>query len=482
MAKSLRTNFIYNIINTVSGLVFPLITYPYAFRILMVEGIGTVNFLYSIISYVILLTSLGIPLYGIREIARVRDDKRELTKTTFELLSLNLLLNVIGYIIIFILAFSVPELKENIGLFLLLSTSVVLTTLGCQWFYSGIEDFKFVAIRGLVVRVICTAFLFLVVKSKDDLFWYALYTVLVSTGNYLVNFICLKNRISIGVVKFEELELWKHVKPACTIFVFNLVTSIYLNLDKVMLGFIQNSEAVGYYTASTQLSHILLTIVTALGAVMLPRSSNLIKQGAFDDFYRLANKSYNFILMLALPLCVGCIVMSPVLIHIFCGDGYDPSITTLRIICPIIIAIGMSNLIGLQMLYPLGLIKIVIISTCVGAVVNFVLNACLIPYFSQDGAAVATLAAEISVTLLQIVMARKHIKFELISEDFAKYLLSAFLMGAICTVLMKIEVADIIKLVYVPISGVIIYSLLMVVFREPFAVEAISILKSKFKL
>lgn len=481
MVKSLRTNFIYNIINTISGLVFPLITYPYVFRILMAEDIGTVNFLNSIISYVVLLTGLGIPLYGIREIARVRDDQKELTQTTLEILSLNLLLNVVGYLIIFLLVSTVSDIRENAGLFLLLSTSVVLTTLGCQWFYSGIEDFKFITIRGLIVRTLCTIFLFAVVKGKDDLLWYALYMLLVSTGNYIVNFVCLRSRISFALVKLKELNLWKHVKPAGAVFVFNLVTSVYLNLDKVMLGFIQGSEAVGYYTASTQISHILLTIATALGVVMLPRSSNLIKQGQLDDFYRLANKSYNFILMLAMPLCIGCMVMSPVLIHIFCGNSYEPSITTLRIICPIIIAIGISNLIGLQMLYPLGLIKIVTISTCVGAAVNFLLNACLIPYLSQDGAAIATVVAETSVTLLQILMARKYIKIKLISKDFAKYLFSALLMGVICMALMRIEVAEMIKLVYVPLSGIIIYALLMIMFREPFAHEAISIMKTKFK-
>ena len=482
MAKSVKVNFFYNIINTVSGLVFPLITYPYAFRILMADGIGEINFLNSIISYVSILTGLGIPLYGIREIARVRDDIKELTKTTLEILSLNLLLNIIGYIIILIIGTNVTVVKDNASLFFLLSLSIILTTLGCQWFYSGTEEFKFVTIRGIIVRLLCTLFLFIAVKTKSDLYWYALYTVLVSTGNYIVNFVCLKKRINISLIKFKELNLWKHLKPASAVFVFNLVTSIYLNLDKVMLGFLSDAQSVGYYTASTQLSHILLTIATALGAVMLPRSSNLIKLGKIDEFYRLANKSCNFILMLAMPLCVGCLVMSPVLIHIFCGDSYEPSIMTLRIICPIIIAIGISNLIGLQILYPLGLIKIVTLSTCVGAIVNFVLNACLIPSLSQDGAAIATVTAETSVTLSQIFMARKHIKFKIISKEFYKYLFASILMGVICLILVNSDAKDIIKLLYIPCVGAFIYGSLMILLKEPLTVELISIVKSKFRL
>lgn len=481
MAKSVRTNFIYNIINTVSGLVFPLITYPYAFRVLLADGIGEINFLNSIISYVILLTGLGIPMYGIREIARVRDNIEALTKTTVEILSLNLLLNIIGYVAILIIGLSVPGIKENSSLFFMLSLSMVLTTLGCQWFYTGTEDFKFITIRGIIVRLFCTIFLFAAVKTKSDLYWYALYMVLVSTGNYIINFICLKNRINLCCLRFCELNIVRHVKPAFAVFVFNLVTSIYLNLDKVMLGFIQDTQAVGYYTASTQLSHILLTIATALGAVMLPRSSNLVQQNKIDDFYRLANKAYNFILMLAMPLCFGCMVMSPVLIHVFCGGSYEPSILTLRIICPIVVAIGMSNLIGLQMLYPLGKIKIVTVSACIGATVNFILNACLIPFFSQYGAAFATVMAETSVTFYQILMAKKYIKFNLISRCFFIYLSSALIMAIVCYVIMLTCLTDITKLIVVPIVGVLVYGLQMILYKEPLALEGLNFLKSKIR-
>lgn len=480
MAKSVRVNFIYNIINTVSGFVFPLITYPYSFRILMADGIGEINFLNSIVSYVLLLTGLGIPLYGIREIARVRDDRKELSKTTIEILLLNLLLNVIGYIVIFIIGFTVAEVKENAPLFFLLSISIILTTLGCQWFYSGIEDFKFVTIRGLIVRILCVIFLFIAVKNKNDLYWYGLYTVLVSSGNYIVNFVCLRNRISIRIVDFQELNILRHIKPAFTIFVFNLVTSIYLNLDKVMLGFIKDSQAVGYYTASTQISHILLTIVAALGSVMLPRASNLIKQGNMDEFYRLAKKSYNFTLMLAMPLSFGCMVMSPILIHAFCGASYEPSIMTLRIISPIIIMIGISNIIGLQMLYPLGKIKIVTLSTCVGAAVNLILNTILIPFFSQDGAAIATLFAETSVTIFQIIMARSFIRFDLLPKYALRYFLSALIMAAICFIIIQLKLSDISLLFIIPIVGVLVYGIQLILYKEPLVIEGIDLIKSKF--
>ena len=479
MAKSIRVNFIYNVINTVSGLIFPLITYPYVFRILLADGVGQVNFYNSIISYITLLTGLGIPLYGIREIARVRDDIKELTQTTVEILSLNLLLNIVGYVVVFILCFTVEDIRQDYPLFLLLSISIILTTIGCPWFYNGIEDFKFVTLRGIAVRIICTVFLFVAVKTKQDLYWYGLYYVLVSTGNYIVNFLFLRKRISVGLIKWSDLNIGKHIKPALAVFIFNLITSIYLNLDKLMLGFIKDAQAVGYYTAATQLSHVFLTLATALGAVMLPRSSNLIKTGQIEEFYRLSNKSYNFILMLTMPFCFGCMVMSPVLIHLFCGPSYEPSITTLKIICPIIVALGMSNLIGMQMLYPLGKINIVTISTCVGAALNLVLNLCLIPLLAQDGAAIATVAAEVSVTTTQIVLARKYICFNPISKEFLRYFSSAFVMSVVCFFIIQIRTPDILLLFVVPFIGALVYLSILLIFKDKLVIEIFNTLKLK---
>ena len=165
MARSIKENFIYNMIGTVSGFLFPMITFPYVSRVIMAEGLGQVQFYNSIINYVVLLTGLGIPLYATREIARVRDNLKDLSKTTTEIIFLNLILNILGYAAVFIMCFTIDEVMHNIPLFLLLSTSIVLTTIGCTWFFSGVEDFKYITIRGLVVRIVSTIFLFLFVKT-----------------------------------------------------------------------------------------------------------------------------------------------------------------------------------------------------------------------------------------------------------------------------------------------------------------------------
>lgn len=466
-------------IGTVSGFLFPMITFPYVSRVIMAEGIGQVQFYTSIINYVVLLTSLGIPLYATREVARIRDNISDLSRTTTEIITLNLILNILGYAVIFIMCFTVDEVMQNIPLFLLLSTSIVLTTIGCPWFFSGVEDFKYITLRGLVVKIICVVFLFVFVRDKQDLMLYAAYSVFGSIGNNILNFIRLRKYVRLDSFKLRELKIWRHLKPAFAIFILNLVTSIYVNLDKVMLGFLKDNECVGYYTAATMISHVLLTAVTSLGAVMLPRLSNLVKQGDMVSFHRLAKKSYNYIVTMSLPICGGLIVLAPSLIRIFSGEGFNPAIPTLQIISPIIVAIGISNLIGIQILYPLGKIKIVTLSTMIGAIVNVILNLILIPKFAQNGAAVATVVAENSVTLAQFALAGKFIPFKFIDRGFIYCLIATIVMMLICGLFVYLGYSDITNLISVPIIGCLFYGTIMIILKNEIAMEILYTLKSK---
>ena len=173
-------------------MLFPLITFPYAARILMADGIGQVNFFSSIISYISLFTCLGIPLYAIRETARVRDNQKELSKTVTEILILHSGLTLLGYVAVFIIAYTVPKVMVDIPLFLMLSTSIIFTAIGCEWFYQGVEDFKYITIRAITIKTLCVILLFLLVKSKEDLLYYAVYSVIGSVGNNVFNFFRLK--------------------------------------------------------------------------------------------------------------------------------------------------------------------------------------------------------------------------------------------------------------------------------------------------
>ncbi len=230
---SLKTNVALNFLNTVTGIVFPVITFPYAARVLLPEGIGAVNFLQSIVAYIVLLTSLGIPMYAVREVAKYRDDVAIRNRITVEILLLSVILCLFGYVAVAVLGIYVPQISAQLGVFYALSLTILFTSLGVNWFYQAVEDFKFITIRALCFRMLAALGLFLFVRDKDDLLIYAFVLVGSTVGNNLINFIHLRKWIPFHSITWAELRIWRHLRPSLRIFVFNLVTSIYLNLNTV---------------------------------------------------------------------------------------------------------------------------------------------------------------------------------------------------------------------------------------------------------
>lgn len=374
MAKSVKANYLFNLINSASQLLFPLITFPYASRIMMADGIGQVNFFQSIISYISLFTCLGIPMYAIREVAKVRDNPEKMTRITVEILLLHAFLTLLGYMAVAVICLTVTKVQTDIPLFLLLSATIFFTAIGCEWFYQGIEDFKYVAIRGLLVKLLSVVLLFLFVKTKEDILWYGAYTVLGVLGGNIFNFIRLRKYLHRDVIDFRALHPLRHLKPALHVFALNVVISIYLQLNNVLLGFMKDAEAVGYFTAATKIMMITMSISSSLGAVIMPRTSNLIAEGRMDEFRILIQKSYDFVLALAMPLTVGLIFTSPSIILLLSGEGFAPAVLTSQIVASNILMVGLSGVMGIQVLYPLGKINIVILCTLIGAAVNVFFN------------------------------------------------------------------------------------------------------------
>lgn len=441
MTSSIKRNFALNLVNTISGLLFPLVTFPYASRILLADGIGQVQFFQGIIGYISLCTALGIPLYAIREIARVRNDKILCGKTAIEILLLHSVLTLAGYAVVYVLVATVAKIQVDIPLFLLLSTNLFFTAIGAVWFYQGIEDFKYITIRATVIRLFSLICLFVFIKDKSDLFYYALISVTAEVGSNLFNFVRLRKYIDIDKLHLKELRPLRHLRPALRIFAMNLVISIYVNLDSVMLGFLKNEAAVGYYAASTRITKSILGVVSSLGTVLLPRLTNLMSENHMDEFRQLVNKAMNFMLATSLPLVISLMFMAAPLIHLFCGDGFEPAILTTRIMAPIILFISLSGIMCWQILFPLDKEKLVVYATLTGAVVNFILNLLLIPIYSQYGAGIATCVAECLVTVTAIVFARRYVSVKLISKQNTHYYVATFLM-AVLLFLLNLLITD----------------------------------------
>lgn len=477
MAQSVKVNYILNLINTGTQMLFPLITFPYVCRVIEADGIGQINFFQSIISYISLFTCLGIPMYAIREIARDRSDVVQMNRTAMEILLLHSMLTLVGYAIVAILCLTVPQIQVNIPLFLILSLTIFFTAIGCEWFYRGIEDFKYITIRGLIIKTVSVILLFIFVKSKTDLLYYGCYTVFGVLGGNIFNFFRLRKYIHRENIIFSELHIKRHIKPVLKVFSFSVVTSIYLQLNTVLLGFLKNALAVGYFAAATKVMQMLLMMSSCLGSVMMPRASHLIAENKEDEFNRLIQKSYDFTLAIALPMTIGLIFCAPSLITALCGVKFEHSILPSQIIAPIILMVAISNVFGIQVLFPKGKINIVTLCCGIGAVADLILNLCLIPFFSYIGTSIAYLGAEVATTVSMYFIGRKYIPIIYFKKSHLTYALGCIVMAFALYGLSLLQLPTLTILLLQGCCGVLVYFIILCFCKDEMLVQILSKIK-----
>lgn len=477
MAQSVKVNYILNLINTGTQMLFPLITFPYVCRVIEADGIGQINFFQSIISYISLFTCLGIPMYAIREIARDRSDVVQMNRTAMEILLLHSMLTLVGYAIVAILCLTVPQIQVNIPLFLILSLTIFFTAIGCEWFYQGIEDFKYITIRGLIIKTVSVVLLFIFVKSKTDLLYYGCYTVFGVLGGNIFNFFRLRKYIHRENIIFSELHIKRHIKPVLKVFSFSVVTSIYLQLNTVLLGFLKNALSVGYFAAATKVMQMLLTMSACLGSVMMPRASHLIAENKEDEFNRLIQKSYDFTLAIALPMTIGLIFCAPSLITALCGVKFEHSILPSQIIAPIILMVAISNVFGIQVLFPKGKINIVTLCCGIGAVADLILNLCLIPFFSYIGTSIAYLGAEVATTVSMYFIGRKYIPIIYFKKSHLTYALGCVVMALALYGISLLQLPTLTILLLQGCCGVLAYFIILCICKDEMLVQILSKIK-----
>ena len=427
---SIRSNIILNGLNTITGIIFPIITFPYAARILLPQGIGIINFQLAIINYIVLLTSLGIPLYGVKEIAKHQDNKLQRDKVTIELLVLSFLLCFLGYLIVWMLASFVPEIRQHAVLFWILSLTIAFNTLGVSWFYQGVEDFKFITVRAIVIRTLSAASLFIFVRNSSDLIIYGIIIVCSTVGNNIINFIHLRKYLRIDRNTLSQLQIVRHIRPALKVFVLNLIISLYVQLNSIMLGFMSSETAVGYFTAGNKIIMICLTLIGSITTVLLPRCSNLYETGRIEEFANIIKKTLRLVIGLALPIMAGIMVLAHPLIILFCGENFLPSIPILYWDATLILFVSITGVLGIQALYSMEKVNIVICSVAAGAAIIIVLYIIFIPIYNATGAALGTFAAELGVLIVQLLLGKKHLPFNYSAVRWQNYVFATITMTA----------------------------------------------------
>ncbi|MCD8005050.1 MAG: flippase [Oscillospiraceae bacterium] len=428
--KSLKLNFIMNAILTMSSFIFPLITFPYVSRVLLPVGTGKVSFATSLISYFSMFAQLGIPTYGIRACAMVRDDREKLTRTAQELLIINLVMDVISYAVLILALLFVPRLREDRLLYVVVSATILLTSIGMEWLYKALEQYTYITIRSIIFKFIALIAMFLLIHQQEDYVIYGGISILAASASNIFNFINAHKYIDMKPVGNYHFK--RHFKAIGVFFAMSCATTVYTNLDTVMLGFIATDEDVGYYNAAVKIKTVLVSVVTSLGTVLLPRASYYVERGQMDEFRRITKKALNFVFLLASPLMLYFMLYAKQGVYFLSGSAYANSILPMQIIMPTLLLIGITNILGIQILVPLGREKVVLYSEIAGAVVDLILNAILIPRFTSAGAAIGTLAAEIVVLIVQFAALRREVSGAFRAVAYWKILVG-LLLGTACS-------------------------------------------------
>lgn len=467
-------NVIMGMILKVLQVLFPLISAPYVSRVLQPEGTGRVSFVQSVINIFLLLTMLGIPLYGIKACAKVRDNREELSRTVKELLIINTISLIITLILLTISLLIISKFKAESELFIVFSFILILNLVGVEWFYQAIEQYDYLTLIHLLSKLIALAILFIFVKTKQDVLMYAVTLVISSVGLNFISIIRLNKYVDFSI---KHLNFQKHLKYIITLFAFSAFTTVYTSMDTIMLGFLSNQVEVGYYNLAVKIKNLLVSLITVVGSVLLPRATVILKNKGNLEFKKLVQKTLSFNIIISLPISIFFINISDIVIEILGGSTFYPTITTLKIIMPAIVFIAISNVIGIQYMIPLNKEIMVLYSTVGGAISNIILNLILIPQFGATGAALATTISELIVMTIQIISIRKD-KLQILKiNELIKIILSLVFATIIIFLLPSIN-NIFTKLIIDTVLYFTIYFISLIILRESLLYDFLILFKS----
>ncbi len=475
--KSIAKNYIFNLVYQLLSIVLPLVTTPYLSRVLGAEPIGIYGYTISIVTYFILFGTLGISMYGQREIAYVQNDKNKQSKAFWEI-------NIVRFItlpismLIFYLSFC---LNGDYQIYYrILLVYMISNMFDISWYLQGIEEFGKTVIRNIIVKALSLILIFVCVKTQNDLWKY----LLIFSGAELLGNLTMWMYLPryINKVEFKKLEIKKHIKPTITLFIPQIATQIYTVMDKTMVGLITNNMSeVGYYEQAQKIVKSALTVITSLGTVMSSRIANCYANNKKEEILANIEKSFNFVCFLGIPIVLGIIGISKNLVPWFYGDGYEKVVSLLIATSPIILAIGFSNVTGLQYLVPIGKQKEYTKSVTIGALSNLILNIILIKLFQSIGAAIASVISEIFVFAVQYYYIRDIIKIRRIAQISCKYLISGFVMLGNLVITQVMMIPSAMNTVIQIILGAIIYILILIILKDKFVLENIRNILGRIK-
>lgn len=473
----IKKNLLYNSLLSISQVLFPLIIFPYTLKILEPAGTGLVNFADSLTQYLLSIAAVGIPVYGVMQISKSRHDQDKMSKVFTELISVHFsitLLLLTGYLS---MIFTLKKFSDNQYLYFISCATLLTNIFTVEWFFQGIERFRYITLRTILIRVLSVILIFTLVKKKEDLLLY--YGILFVTNflNAVVNFLYA---IRLVQFRYTGLNIKQHIRPLVYIFFSYVAISMYIMLDTVLLGFLSNDSAVGYYSTAIKVCKIPLAFVTALSTVMIPRISASYSTGKHDYVKNLVQKSFAYIIGLSIPIGVGLFLLAPDIIALLADEKFQPSVIAIRIMAPLTLLIGLSNIFGVQMLTSMGKEKITLYAVVSGMCISITFNLLLIPKYSYLATAFTSLFTECLVTIITGWYALRFFKVKLPYQIIWQSILSCLLFYPIIYFIEYLFSNSLIRIILSVGSASIIYFLInFYLFKNIFVRQSIQGLLSK---
>ena len=425
-AESIKKNFAYKSILTISNYLMNFITFPYVSRVLGVEKIGLVNFVDNTVNYFLLFATMGVSLLGVREIAAVKDNIEERSKVYTNILGINLLFTAFTLVVYLLCVSFIPKLYQYEELFYIGSAKIIFTAFLIEWFFTGIENFRYITLRTIIIKSIYVVSVFLFINDIEDYFLYFILTVGVVVVNALINQFYIRRFV---FYQWTQLQFKMYFKQNIVLGIYAIMTSMYLTFNVMYLGLVSNNTEVGYYTTAFKLYSVVLGFFTAFTNVMLPRMSLLLANNKEKEFQKAINTSLSLIILFVIPIIVFSIVFAPNIIYILSGKGYEGAILPMRIIMPAALFVAIAQVLAIQVLIPLKKDKILLLSSIVGAAISIIINMLFVNLFESIGSSFVLLFSELLVTITYCIYI---IKNNIIHIQILKILKSTILILSYC--------------------------------------------------
>ena len=397
---SLKSNFIYSSILTVSKYLFPLIVYPYVSRTLGLSNIGIVNFVDNLVNYFVYISMMGITTVGVREIAAVRNDRQQLSQTFISLLSLTAIMTFVAIVALWIAMYTVPTLIPYQDLLYVGIIKLVFNLFLMEWFFMGIEDFKYITNRSIFVKCLYVLCIFLFVREASDYKIYYAISVASVAANAIFNFVYIRKYVHRC---FQAIDMRPFVRAFFVMGIYVLLTNVYTSLNPVWLGFVTNTDEVGYFTTATKLHNIIMAFLLSFTNILFPRVSHLLAEGRKEEFWEKINIAFDAIFLFAFPTICFLLIAGPDLLHIVVGDGFEGAYLPLRIVTPLVLIIGIEQILVIQILMAAHNDNTVFRNSLIGAIVALLLNILITEDLGANGSAVVWVVVECVIMILSAI-------------------------------------------------------------------------------